>query len=288
VVRLRHTVGSVRWRPFWMTLLRWLVLLTVIVFVLVTYLPRALPAVAVRPGCSLTVWGYRLGALVLRTITGRVEARERPALPLEVLHRFHIVIDAPARRLILYLDKQPVKTYVVAVGRPSKPTPIGYWHIKEKDIWGEGFGARWLGLDIPWGVYGIHGTNKPWSIGTRASAGCVRMHNRDVIELFDLVVVGTPVTIRGPAFYRYGETRRIIRPTHIGSDVLALQRRLQAMGLYPGPLDGKFGPLTEKGVREFQRREGLEVTGVVDPLTYERLGLVPLEEDPNLRPGGKP
>ena len=42
----------------------------------------------------------------------------------------------------------------------------------------------------------IHGTNREEEIGTAASQGCVRMKNEDVVELFDLVAVGTPVEIR--------------------------------------------------------------------------------------------
>ncbi len=41
----------------------------------------------------------------------------------------------------------------------------------------------------------IHGTNDEKSIGRPASHGCVRLHNRSVIELYDLVLVGTPVWI---------------------------------------------------------------------------------------------
>ncbi|NIP96103.1 MAG: L,D-transpeptidase [Akkermansiaceae bacterium] len=43
----------------------------------------------------------------------------------------------------------------------------------------------------------IHGTNHEERIGTPASQGCVRMKNCDVAELFDLVAVGTPVSITG-------------------------------------------------------------------------------------------
>jgi lipoprotein-anchoring transpeptidase ErfK/SrfK len=43
--------------------------------------------------------------------------------------------------------------------------------------------------------YAIHGTNKPGSIGTEASYGCIRMHNRDIVDLFDRVPVGTPVVV---------------------------------------------------------------------------------------------
>ncbi|MDE5686373.1 MAG: L,D-transpeptidase, partial [Paramuribaculum sp.] len=42
---------------------------------------------------------------------------------------------------------------------------------------------------------GIHGTNEPESIGTRASMGCVRLHNDELLRLKELVKVGTPVEI---------------------------------------------------------------------------------------------
>ena len=45
------------------------------------------------------------------------------------------------------------------------------------------------------GAVGIHGTGQPWSIGTRASHGCIRMTVPDVIDLFGRVDVGTPVLI---------------------------------------------------------------------------------------------
>jgi lipoprotein-anchoring transpeptidase ErfK/SrfK len=44
-------------------------------------------------------------------------------------------------------------------------------------------------------IYRIHGTNEPSSIGKHASSGCIRMLNADVIELFQLVKVGTEVTV---------------------------------------------------------------------------------------------
>ena len=45
-------------------------------------------------------------------------------------------------------------------------------------------------------LYRIHGTNEPKSIGLAMSSGCIRMLNEDVAELFDNVIVGTPVTVR--------------------------------------------------------------------------------------------
>jgi lipoprotein-anchoring transpeptidase ErfK/SrfK len=50
-------------------------------------------------------------------------------------------------------------------------------------------------LTLAGGDYAIHGTNKPESIGGFVSWGCIRMHNADVLDLFDRVAVGTPVIV---------------------------------------------------------------------------------------------
>lgn len=44
-------------------------------------------------------------------------------------------------------------------------------------------------------LYRIHGTSEPWSIGTAASSGCIRMFNEDVIDLFDRVEKGSRVIV---------------------------------------------------------------------------------------------
>ena len=45
-------------------------------------------------------------------------------------------------------------------------------------------------------LYRIHGTNEPQSIGKAMSSGCIRMLNQDIAELYDNVIVGTPVIVR--------------------------------------------------------------------------------------------
>jgi Uncharacterized protein conserved in bacteria len=96
----------------------------------------------------------------------------------------------------LFRDNEFFKTYTVAVGKPSTPTPKGTFKIINKAVNPGGpFGARWMGLNAPNGDYGIHGTNNPSSIGKDVSNGCVRMYNKDVIELFKLVSIGTVVKI---------------------------------------------------------------------------------------------
>jgi len=50
-------------------------------------------------------------------------------------------------------------------------------------------------LTLSAGQYAIHGTNRPESIGTFASYGCIRMYNQDILDLFERVSVGTPVAV---------------------------------------------------------------------------------------------
>jgi len=50
-------------------------------------------------------------------------------------------------------------------------------------------------LTLNGGEYAIHGTNRPGSIGGFVSYGCIRMHNRDILDLFNRVHVGTPVLV---------------------------------------------------------------------------------------------
>lgn len=107
-----------------------------------------------------------------------------------------ITIDLNNRVLKLHRDSQLFKSYPVAVGSPDSPTPPGNWTIVEKiENPGGPYGSRWMRLSIPWGSYGVHGTNMPDSIGTYASHGCVRMFNEDAIDLYNLVSIGTPVQI---------------------------------------------------------------------------------------------
>lgn len=109
---------------------------------------------------------------------------------------YSITINVNHRTLTLYHNGNVFKVYPVAVGKPSSPTPKGTFKIVNKAMNPGGpFGARWLGLNAPNGDYGIHGTNNPSSIGKDVSNGCIRMYNNNVIELYNLVQIGTTVKI---------------------------------------------------------------------------------------------
>lgn len=116
------------------------------------------------------------------------------AYNLRIAQTYSITIHTTARTLTLYRNGQRMKSYPIAVGKPSTPTPKGTFKIVNKAVNPGGpFGARWLGLSKP--HIGIHGTNNPLSIGKAVSNGCIRMYNKDVIELYHLVPIGTTVKI---------------------------------------------------------------------------------------------
>lgn len=107
---------------------------------------------------------------------------------------YSITINTKSRILTLFRNGVVYRTYPVAIGKPSTPTPKGRFTIINKAINPGGpFGARWLGLSKK--GYGIHGTNNPSSIGKAVSNGCIRTYNNNIIELTNIVPIGTPVTI---------------------------------------------------------------------------------------------
>lgn len=108
---------------------------------------------------------------------------------------YSIKISLSRRLLFLINGKSVIRTYPVGVGKSATATPPGNYRIVSKvPNPGGPFGAVWLGLSQP--HYGIHGTNNPSSIGGAVSKGCVRMHNRDALELASMIAIGTPVLIQ--------------------------------------------------------------------------------------------
>lgn len=180
-----------------------------------------------------------------------------------------IVIHTATRMLELNSDGRVYKKYRIAVGKSNTPTPIGEWVV----IWksyrsGDIFGTRFLALDVPWGGYGIHGTNQPWSIGQFASHGCIRMRNKDIEELFEWVPVGTPVRIEGQTL----RMQRTLKYESLGADVVQLQNKLKELGYLEGRADGFFNRDTEQAVKRFQHDRGLKADGIVNTKTLNLLG----------------
>ncbi len=206
----------------------------------------------------------------LKMATG--PARTLPALAELPEGERRLMVDVNRLTLTLYAGDKVVKQYPIAIGKWHTPTPVGEFAIIEKDYApGGAFGSRWIGLNVPWGGYGIHGTNRPWSVGSAASAGCIRMFNEDVEELFELVPIKTRVFITG--YEPEGEIARELGPGATGPDVQVLQYHLRRGAFDAGPLDGRFGERVEAAVREMQKFYGVPVTGRVGSNELYLLGL---------------
>lgn len=187
-----------------------------------------------------------------------------------------VYINLWNNRLYLKDEKgQTIAEFSIAAGAKDTPSPIGTFRIVQKSKnWGGGFGSRWLGLNVTWGTYGIHGTNRPESIGSFASHGCFRMNNRDIEKLYEKVAAGTTVIIDGPIMGHDHLNYRILVPGSRGSLVQMVQNRLKAAGYYKGVCHGKFNRQTEQAVIQFQKKEGLEVTGQIHFADLCYLGII--------------
>ncbi len=190
--------------------------------------------------------------------------------------QIRIEIDVAKHTLTVFSDNQPIKKFPVGTGQSSTPSPLGEWKIVQKSTKiGGPYGTRWMRLSVPWGTYGIHGTNQPGSIGWSSSHGCIRMRNKDVEALYPLIPVGTPVKIMksGQIIPKYFKTRTL-QEKSVGQDVVYLQCRLKEKGIVFGDVDGKYGKMTVLAVKYYQTWYGLNPTGKADAETYRSLGMI--------------
>lgn len=189
-----------------------------------------------------------------------------------------IHVDVEQKRLTLFQGDRILRSYTVATGAWDTPTPVGVFTITHR-FSGQmcGFGTCFLGLNVPWGNYGIHGTNKPESIGYSASHGCIRMNVADAEELYKLVPNGTKVIIECGPWGELGGTLRTLKNGDRSAAVRAVQRKLRTLGYYHGWPDGVFGEGTQRAVDAARKAYDLPPNGLVDWALYHKLGLTPYE-----------
>ncbi|MBI2931777.1 MAG: L,D-transpeptidase [Planctomycetes bacterium] len=188
--------------------------------------PRDVELADIRSGENLTTFSRRFAQLhgeygIVQLVNNiknpaAVRAGSKLRVPRGVWSLF---VDKSLFTLYLCYQGTPYKIYRVCVGADEKtpaaaftvgiknPKPVWYappdWleHEKVKNPVPYGhpknpLGEYWIGIDHPiYTGFGIHGTNQPETIGTKASMGCVRMLNEDVIELARIAWKGMDVTI---------------------------------------------------------------------------------------------
>jgi lipoprotein-anchoring transpeptidase ErfK/SrfK len=120
-----------------------------------------------------------------------------------------ILVSVPDRMLAVIERGTVIRTFPVSVGASASPSPTGEFQIVRRianpTYYHPGvvippgtanpLGPRWIGLSQK--GFGVHGTNHPESIGHAASHGCIRLRNRDIKQLFEMISVGDVVEIRG-------------------------------------------------------------------------------------------
>lgn len=167
---------------------------------------------AANPGVD--VWGPQAGERVLLPLSFIL-----PQAP-----RKGIVVNLATMRLFHFKGSgrsQTVSTYPIGVGTRERPTPVGQMHVERKatrptwhvpDSIAEDHRKKGdpLPAEVPPGPenplgecalylskagYLIHGTNKPASIGLKATNGCIRLYPEHVKSLYEETPVHTPVVI---------------------------------------------------------------------------------------------
>lgn len=188
----------------------------------------------------------------------------------------HVELDS--KRLTLYHGFEKKLTVPIADGTPDTPSPMGMFTVHRKFTTAlSGFGTRFIGFYVPWGQYGIHGTNQPHTLGRSASHGCIRLSVRDAERLYPLVPIGANVWIDGGPYGALGRMLPVLEPGMRSGHVYEVQRRLLQLGLYQGVPDGIYGGATSAAVIQARARFSLPPADRVDGALYSALGIILFE-----------
>ena len=158
-----------------------------------------------------------VAAVAVCAFAAKAHARELVSFDASGVPAGTIVIRTSERALYLVDGYGSAVRYRVAVGRPGKqwfgwsqidgkyvhpawspPDEVRRDNPRLPDVIAGGSPSNPMGpraLTLSGGEYAIHGTNRPSSVGTYASYGCIRMYNADIIDLYERVRVGTRVVV---------------------------------------------------------------------------------------------
>ncbi|UOR13885.1 L,D-transpeptidase [Halobacillus amylolyticus] len=132
-------------------------------------------------------------------------------LPPSITEEPVMLVNKSSHELAVYQSGKEIFHTKAATGKTKELTPEGHFSIRvkakdpyyrKKDIPGgvpeNPLGSRWIGFDAngtDGRIFGVHGTNQPESIGNAVSAGCIRLTNEKVEQLYELVEEGTEIII---------------------------------------------------------------------------------------------
>ena len=213
-----------------------------------------------------------LFAIIIAILSNKISMKKVIETSSNSKSTYKILVDVEESKLYLFENDILSKEYKCSGGKWSTPSPIGTWTIISKAKWGEGFGGSWMGLNVPWGKFGIHGTLDPYSLGWSSSHGCIRMDNNDVAELYKIIPIGTRVTIVDGVYGAFGRGFRDLKSGMYGADVMEIQKKLKELGFFSGNPNGKFEIETEKAVQKYCKANGIYSRKTIDVNLQKHMG----------------
>jgi lipoprotein-anchoring transpeptidase ErfK/SrfK len=131
---------------------------------------------------------------------------------IETINQSYLLLDLSDRRVYVYQQGKKKASYPVAIGKKGWETPTGTFKIlnmEHNPVWQNPFTGEVIlpGNNNPLGAavivffsngksyIGFHGTPNPHLIGQAVSHGCVRMHNQDILQLYEQVTIGMTVKV---------------------------------------------------------------------------------------------
>ncbi len=180
---------------------------------------RLCESLQVKPGAILSSIGkdHKVPHEILMEINSisRPEALQAGDMIKVINGPFHARVYRSSFTMDVYLQNTYVRSFPVGLGQPGRETPTGLWLVKVggklvKPAWTDPdtgklyqpynpdypLGSRWIGLEGIEGQaknrtgFAIHGTKNPEQIGTLGSKGCIRLHNGDVMLVYNLLMPG--------------------------------------------------------------------------------------------------
>jgi hypothetical protein len=169
---------------------------------------------------------YKVPYELIMSVNGITDEKKLPLKKIKIVKGpFRAHIQLSKFNMDIYLQHQYVKSYAIGIGKVGKETPTGKWRLKKNGKSDKGptwrnpdtgkvyvashpdypLGARWIPITCLEGEgleddddgdgkkgdgIALHGTKEPKSIGTKCSRGCIRLHDKDVIEVYNMLAAG--------------------------------------------------------------------------------------------------
>ncbi|MGO9889107.1 MAG: peptidoglycan-binding protein [Solirubrobacteraceae bacterium] len=242
---------------------------------------RSLRALAETRRCGESV----RGAWERRRFDGQLPLERRLLLGAVSATKYTVILLAAG---ILVMAAEPA--LAVAATRHADPTHPSAAPVRSADMTVLAFGSGYGGGSTAAAVRRLQGRlssigDSPGPIdgryGPRTERAVERFQSAHGLRVDGIAGPITQATLRTPASVFFPGAG-YAGPGSSG--VRGLQRQLRADGYSPGPIDGRYGPLTSNAVRRFQAAHGLHVDGVAGPLTFRELKIVSAPSRPSTHP----